>query len=390
MSRPLTPEQLAKREALKNRTTEEVYQDAVKRGLESNVAAERVAAIKAYADERNPGIIEMKDKVKIAEDRAAKAEAALSAITGERDTAYGVLCLATQSALQLTATKGELADLKANLDAWKAEQKKLLVAEAQQHQWDAERAERAAKETREAARQEFSKKGYEALLDAMRSLVERHKLSEPDIWSLPKNINPLFLTLWPGWTPIKAQYFVAFTQGYPEPNEGFRQMLIRCLTASLPSYGGIKPDPVENLGVRLEVLYMMCERWPGVLESAQRQVTEEQIHRQADFMRDRTYELAQQQTALAQRGYGRESLGVPQESETQTNPHFWNGFIPANPPIRPVFQEDDDINKVETIDYGQQLIEREALAKKGKIVTVLPPESVTLDGHQSLDDEGTL
>jgi hypothetical protein len=135
---------------------------------------------------------------------------------------------------------------------------------------------------------------------------------------------------------------------------------------------------------------MMCERWPGVLESAQRQVTEEQIHRQADFMRDRTYELAQQQTALAQRGYGRESLGVPQESETQTNPHFWNGFIPANPPIRPVFQEDDDINKVETIDYGQQLIEREALAKKGKIVTVLPPESVTLDGHQSLDDEGTL
>jgi hypothetical protein len=337
MARALTPEQIAKREALKNRTTEEVYQDAVKRGLESNVAAERVAAIKAYADERNPNITEMKDKVKIAEDRAAKAEANLVPVVTERDQAQGVLCIAVQAALQGSAAKAELTDLRMNFDSKVAGMRQELVAEAQAREWKAQRSESEARDTLQSAQRQFSNKGLEALLDAMRNLVKSNNIPEPDIWSLPPNVNPLLLTLWPDWTPIKASLFVGFMKSYPEPTEPFKQALECCLKARLPVHSrgmliplerlGIAPDPmpselssgpkpIEHLAEKIEVLTMMAQRWPGVMEEIQRRVDEEQVRRAADAMRQQTYELSAQQQELARQGYGRSEIGVQEKSAT--------------------------------------------------------------------------
>jgi hypothetical protein len=400
----------------KSKTDElrEKFEVAIAKSLESDSAAERTQALRSAGDLLNPNLTDLQKQVKQAEDAREVAETALIPLTGERDTLLARVNELQPLADRLPGVEAELSTLKAGNDEWKAEQHKLLVAEAQQCKWDAQRAERESKEALKTAQAEFTKKGYDALLDAMRDLVAANKISQPDIWNLPKNVNPIFLTLWQNWTLTKAQYFVALTQGYPEPNEGFRQMLIRCLTAALPIYGGIKPDPVENLAVKTEVLMMMCQqpRWNGVLESAQRQVEEEQIHRQAAFLRNHYADLAAAQHASSLRAEGRTPISV-EEPVSVTGytgecidpehcccpkhkglaglpPHLYDEGWLGNKPTEKI----EDINArhevTETLDYGRQLIEREAAAKKRKTITVLPPESVTLDGHHSLDDEETL
>jgi len=375
-------------------------------GSDKSTSTEKMHWSKLLFDMQDVTKQELTVQVKQAEDAREAAETALKTVQTALDVANAKVVELEPSALRLPGLEAELSTLKTANDEWKAEQHKLLVAEAQQCKWDAQRAEREAKEALKTAQAEFTKKGYDALLDAMRDLVAANKIPQIDIWNLPKNVNPLFLTLWPGWSPTKAQYFVALTQGYPEPTESFRQMLIRCLTAALPIYGGIKPDPVENLAVKTEVLLMMCQqpRWNGVLEAAQRQVTEEQIHRQAEFMRMHYADLAAAQHASSLRGEGRTEINVqPQESVTGYQgecidpehcacpkhnglpPHLrvdtWLGTRPT--------EKKEDINarhEVDTtLDYGQQLIERENLAKRGKLVTVLPPESMA-QSRTSLDD----
>ena len=311
--------------ARKSRVDElrEKFEAAIVKGLESDSAGERTAALKAAADLFNPNLGELQKQVKQAEDRAAKAEASLAAVVSARDQAQAILVIACQSALQGTSAKAELAALRATNDEWKAEQTKLIVAEAQQCKWDAQRAERAGKEVMEAARQEFTKKGYDALLDAMRDLVAANNIPQIDIWNLPKNVNPLFLTLWQGWTPIKAQLFVAFTQSYPEANEGFVQAFARCLIARLPIQGNITPDPVENRDVKIEVLTLMASRWPGVLEQVQKRVDETQINRQTTFLRNHYADMAAAQSESARRGEGRSPIGEPEpESSIPVSEHL--------------------------------------------------------------------
>lgn len=394
MPRPKTPEQLAKiaaeaarREAESALSLQETYELATKRGLLSESSVERAAALQQAGAMLVPNLGSLRNEIKSLTKHAEDAEAALNVVQQQRDTAQAILVIACQSALQGSAAKAELADLKTNLDSKIVEARKELVSSAQEHEWKAIRAENSAKELMESAQRQFSTTGLEALLEAMKRLVEFHKIPMPDIWHLPHDVNPLLLELW-GWPRIKSQLFVGYTKSYPEPTAEFRQLLFKYLRARLPIHGTM-PDPVEHLGVRLEVMQMMCARWPGVMESAQRQVDELEAQERGQAMLNNGRLLAEQQVELSRRGYGRSEIGVPQESETQTDPHHWNGFIPCNPPIRPVSQDDDpnEVQRVnlETLSYGNQLIEREAMAKKGKVVKVDPPESMT----QSLngDDE---
>jgi hypothetical protein len=71
------------------------------------------------------------------------------------------------------------------------------------------------------------------------------------------------------------------------------------------------PKPIEHLAERIEVLTMMCQRWPGVLEEVQRRVEEEQVRRQADFLRNHHADLAAAQSESSRRGEGRTSI-VPE------------------------------------------------------------------------------
>lgn len=362
------------------------FEVALNKGLESESAVERTAAIKATADMLNPNLTDLQKQVKQAEDARTTAEDALKTVTAERDTAQAILVIAIQSALQVPAVKGELADLKTNFDTRIAAMREELVAEAQQHEWKAVRAENAAKDTLKEAQSQFGARGQQILLDEVKRIFEENHVAEPeDLTTLPAGISPLFLTLF-GHSPIKAQLMIGYAKSFPAPDENFKNTLFRVLRAGLPIYKDMPTaDPVPDLAMKKDVLVSMAQRW-NVLTEVQRRVDEEQVRRQADAMRNQTYELAEQQKELALRGYGRAAINVQSESPQIIDPHHWDGFIPANPIIRPDFQEDDDINKAETIDYAAQLIERENLAKRGKTIVVPPRESVTRDGNHSLDE----
>jgi len=283
--------------------------------------------------------------------RAAKAaEEALSPVTAERDALLVEVSGLREQAEKSGPLQAQLDAMIAENAAWKAAQHELLVAENQRYCWDAERARNDANEKLKSAQRQFSTTGLEALLAEMRRLVEVHNIPQPDIWALPENVSPLLLELW-GWPRIKAQIFVALTRGYPEPTESFRQLLIRCLAAALPIYEGRPPDPVENLSTKLEVLRMMASRWPGVWESAQRQVDQVQVQRQALAMQNNVMSLAAQQQDLARMGYGREPIAVQESASsiplsehvlgccckhcggTGRPSDLWSGEIPADPAL---------------------------------------------------------
>src|ERR1700685_1151832 len=372
-----------RKDANDNVPLQQVYELAVKKALTSSSASERTQALAQAGAMLTPTLGELRAKIKELEDRAAKAEAALSAITGERDTAQAILVIAIQSALQGSVAKAELANLRMNFDSKIAAMRNELVAEAQQHEWKAVRAENSAKDSLKEAQSQYGARGQQTLLDEVKRIFEENHIPEPtDLNKLPAGISPLYLTLW-NHSPIKAQLMIGYSKSFPAPDENFKNTLFLVLRAGLPIYKDMPTaDPIPDLAVKREVLIARAQRW-NVLTEVQRRVDEEQVRRQGDAMKNQTYELHEQQKELARRGYGRTDIGVPQESET--DPRFWNGYIPANPIIRPVFQEDDDINKAETIDYATQLIEREALAKRGKIVTVPPPDGYHRD-HSPNDD----
>jgi len=272
---------------------------------------------------------ELTVQVKQAEDAREAAESALKTAQDALAAANAKVAELEPPALRLAAVEAELAVLKSEFDARITAMREELVEEAKQREWKAQRSESEARDTLQSAQRQFSNKGFEALMDAMRNLVESNNIPQPDIWNLPENVNPLYLTLW-GWSPIKASLFAAFTKSYPEPTEQFKQALERCLVARLPVRGsdlipleqlGIEPDPTvmrtegpkptEHLTEKIEVLMMMCERWPGVLAKVQRRVEDEQVRRQADAMRHNTAMLEAQQQDLKRLGYGKDELIEP-------------------------------------------------------------------------------
>src|ERR1700677_2727368 len=81
------------------------FEVALNKGLESESAVERTAAIKATADMLNPNLTDLQKQLKQAEDAREAAESALKAVVTERDTAQAILVIAIQSALQVPAVK---------------------------------------------------------------------------------------------------------------------------------------------------------------------------------------------------------------------------------------------------------------------------------------------
>ena len=291
------------------------------------------------AESREDRIAPLRDEIKELTRALKAAEETLEPMTAERDALLTEVTALREQVTTLTPVQDQLNAMIAENADWKKAQHALLVGENQQRCWDAQRAENAAKEIREQNQLLFSSSRQEALMTEMARLVERHNIPMPDIWNLPKGTNPLLLTLW-GWDRLKAGYFIALTQGYPEPTEAFRQLLFKHLKAGLPIHGAA-PDPIEHLGVKLEVLRMMAARWPGMMESAQRQVDEIEAQERGQALLNNNLLLADQQRELAMRGYGRSEIGQPEVKQV-FEPGHWDGFIPAAPERRTLEQPLED------------------------------------------------
>ena len=234
-----------RRDALDAASLQEVFEASLKRGLVSTNATVQAQALKNAGDLLSPTLGELRAELSELKKKLATAEEALPVVTRERDQAQGIMVIAIQSALQGSAAKAELAKVLAEQNEWKAEQHQLLVVEARQCKWDADKSRRDAKELMESAQRQFSTTGLEALIDEMKRLVEVHNISMPDIWNLPKDVNPLLLELW-GWPRIKSQLFVGYVKSYPEPTAEFRQLLFKYLRARLPIHGTMS-NPIEHL-----------------------------------------------------------------------------------------------------------------------------------------------
>jgi uncharacterized phage infection (PIP) family protein YhgE len=304
---------------------QEKFEIALKKGLESESAVERTAAIKATADMLNPNLGELQTQVKQAQDRLDEAKNSLKEITAERDTLAAKAAELQPLADRIPAVELELADMRTNFDARIAEARKELVSEAQQERFKAERAERAANTKMAEAESRFGQAGLQLLLDQVKKIVEQAHIPEPDWASLPAGISPLFLTLW-GYTPTRARIALGYAQSYKEPTEGFRQQLLRVMLASLPTYEGAPSETIADRDIKQAVLTAMAQKW-NVLTGVQKEFEQIQSQRQGEFIRHNTMMLAAQQSDLAVQGYGRDPIRVEPEQSSVTGysgPHDEN------------------------------------------------------------------
>jgi hypothetical protein len=333
----------------------EKFEAAIDKGLTSDSAGERTAALKAAADMLNPNLGELQKQIKQAEDRAAKAESALKTVTAERDTTQAILVIAIQSALQGSAAKAELAELRTNFAAKISEARTELVSEAQAHEWKALRAENATKDRVAEAESKFDKAGLQLLLDEMKKIVEQYKVPEPVLTTLPKGISSLFLTAW-GYTPAYATVALAYAR-YTEPTSEFKEQLYRMLSTGLlpvvptvvmPAWNDEKGEPryiypettaIPNLAERREVLTKMAVKFGcGCLEEVQARIDEERAVILGNQRQEQLESLYRQEADLRKRGYGVSPIGVEEKPQI-IDPHGFTGFIPANPPIFPDYNE---------------------------------------------------
>ena len=304
----------------KSKTDElrEKFEAALHKGLESESAVERTAAIKATADMLNPNLTDLQKQVKQAEDAREAAEGALKTAQTALDAANAELTPLREQVAKFAPMETEYADLKANFDAKIAEARKELVEEAQQHEWKAVRAENAAKETLANAQSQYAARGQQILLDEVKRIIEENHIPEPVIETLPKGISPLFLTIW-GNSPIRAQLMLSYSKTFPEPSEEYRQTLIRYLKATLPlqQFAGMEPPAlVEHLHDKIEALRSLGQKWPGVLADIEQEFTQLQIERQADFLRTHTANMIAKEHDSALRGEGRTPISVKPASIT--------------------------------------------------------------------------
>jgi hypothetical protein len=281
-------------------------------GSDKSTSTEKMHWSKLLFDMQDVTKQELTVQVKQAEDAREVAETALKTSQDALDAANVKIAELEPSALRLPSVEAELSTLKTANDEWKAEQHKLLVAEAQQCKWDAERARNAATEKLQDAQRQFGARGQQILLDEVKRIFEENHISEPeDLAKLPAGISPLFLTLF-GHSAVRAQLLIAYAKSFPEPSENFKQTLVRCLKAQLPVYEGAPPsDPIEHLQDKIDVLRSLGKKWPGVLEEVNRQVEEAQVQRQANFLREHYAQMQSQSNDAALRGEGRTSI-VPE------------------------------------------------------------------------------
>ena len=242
------------------------------------------------------------------------------------------------AAIHLVAQAAELATLKADMDSWKAEQHKLLVAESQQHEWAAIRAENNTKFKLAEAQQQFGQHGLQLLLDEMKRLVIEYHIPEPAPESLPKGISSLYLTCW-GRTPKFASIALGLSR-YTSATEGFKEQLYKVLSVGLPvspilvmpsvdeqlrnenaqpHYVYPKPDEIPDLAERREVLIAMATKF-GCLQEVQDRVDRRHAEIIGQQRQENTASLQRQEQDLARLGYGRQEQVQPQESPTGCPP----------------------------------------------------------------------
>ena len=241
----------------------------------------------------------------------------------------------------------ELTDLKMNFEAKVADMRKELVAEAQRHSWDSQRAESRAKDKLAEAQEKFGQHGLQLLLDEMKKIVETHNIPEPDPASLPKGISSFYLTCW-GRSPSYAHVAMAFAH-ITEPTPAFKEALYRVLSVGLPAEGVLvmpdwrdengephrdypKPDVVPDLEARREVLTKMAIKF-GCLDEVQARVDQKHAEILGHQREEQLASLSRQEADLQRLGYGRSLIGVVEEKPQVIDPHTWSGFIPANPTI---------------------------------------------------------
>jgi hypothetical protein len=297
-----------RKDANANVPLQEVYEVAVKKALTSSSASERTQALAQAGAMLTPTLGELRAKIKELEDAREATETALKTAQTTLDAANTELVPLREQVAKVAPMEAELADLKANLDARVSEARKELVEEAQQERFKAQRAEYAATEKLREAQSQFGQKGLQLLLDEVKKIVEQYSVSEPDPATLPNGISPLFLTLW-GHSAIRSQLMIGYSKSFPEPNEAFKNTLLRVLRARLPLYEGTVPsDPVPEIDVKQAVLTAMARKW-NVLEEIQKRNDAEAVQRQANFLRNHHAMMHSVEQDAARRGEGRSPIG---------------------------------------------------------------------------------
>jgi hypothetical protein len=299
------------------------FEAALQKGLESESAVERTAAIKATADMLNPNLTDLQKQAKQAEEDREAAESALKIAQTALDAANAELGPLREQAAKFVTMETEYVDLKTNFDARIAAMRDELVAEAQRHSWDAQRAENAATEKLREADNKVSASGWTELRKTLAELIARHGIPQPDFWATSATMPAAFWQLW-GWSDKKAKIFTALKSGYKQPTEAFKQQLLRHLKATLPlqTFAGMEPPaPIENLSDKIAAMTEMAQRW-NVWTDIQRQFESMQVERQAEFLRVHTANMIALQNEDALRGAGRMEISVEPVSPTgYTGPH---------------------------------------------------------------------
>jgi hypothetical protein len=287
----------------------EKFEVALNKGLESESAVERTAAIKATADMLNPNLTDLQKQVKQAEDAREASDSALKTA----QTALDAANVRIAELQPLVAQVIELTTFKAGIDEWKAEQVRALTEEATQKLWTAQRAEHAAIEKLREADNKIANSGWKELRATLADLIARHAVPMPDFWETPATMPSAFWTLW-GWSETKAKVYTAFKIGYTEPSPAWRQQLLRHLKATLPlqQFAGAEPPaPIESLSEKLDCLTEMAKRW-NVWPEIAREFEQAQVERQAEYLREHYAMMQAQSNDAALRGEGRTPI-VPEE-----------------------------------------------------------------------------
>jgi hypothetical protein len=265
------------------KTTEEVYQEAIRKGLMSDVAIERVAAMKAYSDEHNPTLGQMQTTVKNAEAKTAEAEAATKDAIRQRDGAQFYASLLKPKADRLPVIEAELNTLRRENEAWRAEQVRSLTAESAQQLRQAERARVEATEKLKTNEQQFSRAGYSEFLERLKTMVQKHNI-QVDFWAEAATMSPSFYEVF-GWSPIKAKLWSALRSSWPTDSAAFRQAALKSFIDMLPIYPFEPPRTVpDDAFIRKEFFVEAAKRF-NCLDQIEGQAEEERCRRAAESYR---------------------------------------------------------------------------------------------------------
>lgn len=332
----------------------------------SDLTALHIAATEA--ESREERITPLRTEIADLKKKLAAAEESLTPVTVERDALLAEVVALREQVAKFATVEAELIDLKTNFDARILDARKELVAEAERHSWDAQRARNEMKFQLDEAREKFGQAGLQLLLDETKKIIEQYKVPEPDPASLPHGISNLYLTLW-GRTPRYASVAMAFAQ-VTEPTPAFKEQLYKVLSVGLPisptlimpsvdeqlrnenaqpHYVYPKRDPVPDLAERREVLTAMAIKF-NCLDEVQARVDQKHAEIIGQQRQENTASLQRQQTDLARMGYGRSEIAAPVPvSNVPLSEHGlacscplcggpspeskWDGFIPADPAL---------------------------------------------------------